>query len=338
MNKKICFFVVPIILAILLISVTITVKTIEKNNEKKVKASALKVINEVQKHYLKRLIKNDKISTINLSKDIIKYDGDQVTKGYVTILDNNDIKAEMYFDGYYIKYENNKIELKKVKEKNVKIRIPITFPIMDGEEVYFNPNTNKMCLEEDVVSSKTGTKDGCMKWYAFLDKEENDKVKLLLDHNTTAFVKWSNDENSSEPTVLLEQLAKDAENWHEDVKKNARVISAYEINEIAPTLYKWKANDLETGYYTHTGTLTPYIGDLGTNKYGWLFDNVKKCSTYGCYNEEDVTWGYWTSTPSERIFAWSICFGGSLYGKTPKTSFGSDGLRPVIEVDKSIFY
>ena len=61
--------------------------------------------------------------------------------------------------------------------------------LANGTVVYYNPVTNAKCTASQAVST-TGTKTGCMKWYAFND-EGNDTVNLLLDHNTTAKVAWA---------------------------------------------------------------------------------------------------------------------------------------------------
>ena len=66
--------------------------------------------------------------------------------------------------------------------------------------VYLDPtNLSNKCNEELALAnvnekgSPTGIKSGCMKWYAY--KDENGYYTMLLDHNTTASVAWSAQED-----------------------------------------------------------------------------------------------------------------------------------------------
>ena len=58
----------------------------------------------------------------------------------------------------------------------------------NGEVVYFNVDNGTKCTSSEAVST-TGTKSGCMKFYAFNDNG-GDTVNLILDHNTTTTVAW----------------------------------------------------------------------------------------------------------------------------------------------------
>ena len=82
----------------------------------------------------------------------------------------------------------------------------------DGEVVYYNPVTNTKCNSSEAVST-TGTKEGCMRWYAFLDDVDS-SIKLLLDHNISGKVSWANTgDNSSGPVTLLPYLKEATANW-----------------------------------------------------------------------------------------------------------------------------
>ena len=101
----------------------------------------------------------------------------------------------------------------------------------NGEIIYYNPVANKKCSKEEVVSTM-GTKDGCMKWYAFLD-DGSSKLKLILDHNTKDIVAWnSTGSNVNGAITAKEQLKSDITNWNEKVKSTARFITAEEIASI----------------------------------------------------------------------------------------------------------
>lgn len=208
----------------------------------------------------------------------------------------------------------------------------------DGTAVYFNPVTGKKCDSSESVST-TGTKEGCMKWYTILDEEGSETITLLLDHNTTATAKWANNYYDKTPDVALAQLYKDVSNWNEDVKEKARLITAEEVNKIAPMLagYTWSVEDISKYYDFHTGTKEDYEGEAGTNKYAWLFENTYKCTRYGCNVEQNDNYGYWTSSeiPNTAGGAWRVSYAGSL-GGVSRSIDESYGVRPVITISKSL--
>ena len=97
----------------------------------------------------------------------------------------------------------------------------------NGEIVYFNPETGKKCASSEAVNT-TGTKIGCMKWYAFNDREGNATVNVILDHNTTTRVAWNLTGSNSEMKEAKEALKKDTSPW----KNTARLITANEVAKI----------------------------------------------------------------------------------------------------------
>ena len=220
--------------------------------------------------------------------------------------------------------------------------------LANGTVVYYNPETNTKCTSAEAVSV-SGTKTGCMKWYAFNDKG-NDRVNLLLDHNTTATVAWVTKEdyiaaggteaeygsygnNSKGPITALKQLKNDTKAWKSSL--NPRLIETSEITTITGNR-GWTERSI--GYYFHDNTQTQYKGDAGTNKYAWLFDNTRECTTYGCNVADSSNDGYWTNN----------AYSGDSYGGARAVAFtgylGLDnvnladicGVRPVITVLKSI--
>ena len=82
----------------------------------------------------------------------------------------------------------------------------------NGEIVYFNPETGKKCASSEAVNT-TGTKIGCMKWYAFNDREGNATVNVILDHNTTTRIAWNSTGNNSEMKEVADALKKDTSPW-----------------------------------------------------------------------------------------------------------------------------
>jgi len=205
----------------------------------------------------------------------------------------------------------------------------------NGTPLLFDPVNNVKCTS--ATSSATGTNDTCMKWYAFLDSEKESKVNLILDHNTTGYIAW-NEDGGETPDTVNAKLQVDITNWNAAVKSTARLISASEVNQIAPTAegFTWTETDYTTWYYLHNGNKTEYTGAAGSNTYAWLFDNTNNCTTYGCNVADSGTFGYWTSSFDSSGRAWYVILDGGLYG-IDVSSDDHLGVRPVIEVDKSIF-
>jgi len=205
----------------------------------------------------------------------------------------------------------------------------------DGDVIYFNPVTASKCDSNTAVST-TGTKTGCMKWYTFLDDENSDTVNLLLDHNTTGYVAWNINKNAATPDTVNAQLQRDIINWNSDIKETARLISAEEVNKIAPTSqgYSWNQKDFSTWYSFHNGNRTIYNGPVGSNLYAWLFDNTLGCTTYGCNIESTGTQGYWTSSYIPGGMAWDVRTGGFM-ARVEIDNNQTNGVRPVISVNKN---
>jgi len=204
-------------------------------------------------------------------------------------------------------------------------------------ELLFNPVTGQACTKS--IGSSTGTNNGCMKWYAFLDSEESETVNLILDHNTTGNVSWNADGGET-PVTANTQLVTDVSNWNENIKNTARLITASEVQQIAPTNQNWDVNNNNTWYYLHTGTTTSYRGAAGSNTYDWLFDNTSGCVYYGCNVAASYTSGYWTSDFAVSGTAWYVSSSGSLYHSSviyDRWESSYIGIPPVITVDKKLF-
>ena len=227
----------------------------------------------------------------------------------------------------------------------------------NGEVVYFNVDNGTTCTSSEAVST-TGTKSGCMKFYAFND-DGGDTVNLLLDHNTTATVAWnSSGSNASGPNEVLTQLKTDTASWKgTETPSNytmdqstqysgakytinyngykARLITANEIATITGNT-AWNETSAIDWYYFDTKSQTQ--STTGFN-YGWLYDRTyTKCTEYGCLNNSDVEiYGYWTasSIAGDSLYAWNVSFdGGVSYDNVGDSD--SCGVRPVITISKSL--
>ena len=112
----------------------------------------------------------------------------------------------------------------------------------ENNVVYYNPVDAKLCTKSEWINNtnKNG-KLGCMRWYVY--GEEDNKRKLILDHNTSDEVAWlSADDyvkddncryevcNNQTATTLMKQLAEDTAKW----KIKADIITLEEVANLIP--------------------------------------------------------------------------------------------------------
>ena len=229
----------------------------------------------------------------------------------------------------------------------------------NGEIVYIDITTGKGCNNYNEENSKTGynglnptgNQTSCLKFYAFNDTEESDKVNLLLDHNTTGDVVWySSYNNTLGPNKLLTQLNLDTSGWNTSTPTSytsqskgytvnytkARLITAQEIAQITGKIgWDEKASSSSWYYFDTKSTSMPT-----ERNYGWLYDRTSSdCESYGCLHNSDSDSGavYWTVSavvPSSDDQAWSVTSWGALIETYVFDRF-NPGVRPVIEVSKS---
>ena len=202
----------------------------------------------------------------------------------------------------------------------------------NGEIVYFNPETGKKCASSEAVNT-TGTKIGCMKWYAFNDREGNATVNVILDHNTTTRIAWNSTGNNSEMKEVADALKKDTSPW----KNTARLITANEVAKITGYT-SWGTNITGYPWFCFDTNQQDDTNDCakaqGKSKYAWLFDYTKECTSYGCNVSDSSTWGYWTSTQYvNSIHVWFVARNGRL--DVNSASSTGHGVRPVITISKS---
>ena len=324
--------VIVILAVIALIATPAVLNVIEDSKKSAAEASARNIVGAAKTYYMQNVMDNVSTGTIDLSKNTFTYDGEQATKGSISYDNDGNAYGKMYISGYCVEVSTDgTIISSKTDESECTIDIPQVITYANGTVVYYNPVSNTKCTSSEAVST-TGTKTGCMRWYTFND-DGSDTVNLLLDHNTTAFVAWaSTGTNANGPIELKTQLESDTANWNSNI--NARIIEANEIAKI--TEYpNWDNNF----YWLHTNSSTSYKGDVGTNKYGWLFDNTNGCTTYGCNVADSNAYGYWTNTiySGDSTHAWQVFSDGALstFGGLVDTA-KRVGVRPVITVSKSI--
>ena len=218
---------------------------------------------------------------------------------------------------------------------------------------YLNPTNISAECNASNSTSTTETKTGCMKWYIFDDSGDN--YTMILDHNTTARIKW-NDSNSnvayesSNLKAAVDDLVTTS-GW----EVTPRLITADEVNTIVGGVSTWNVNDSSTWFYFEgTGTnnqTQPAYDSSNRSSYDWLYNNLSTCKTdFGCTIEDEnmyngygtatggKTWGYRTSTPvgtaGSGSSVWYVHASGSLsYSDANIPGFG---VRPVISVSKSL--
>ncbi|MCM1371357.1 MAG: hypothetical protein NC181_05695 [Clostridium sp.] len=222
------------------------------------------------------------------------------------------------------------------QENNGKVGLISEIPSKNGYTgvlriVYLDPtDLTKICTASD-VNSDIGTKTGCMKWYAYAEGATT--YTMILDHNTSAGIKWNGGANGNGMKKIVEKFKSDTKDWASEL--NARLITIDEICEITENM-SWCLSTKESSFYFDTLTLEPtYEG-----KYGWLYDRASSdCESYGCLNNatgEGSTIGYWTGDISYiNANAWNISSQGFI-----NVNYIGDaqnvGLRPIITVSKSI--
>lgn len=333
----------------------------KKDEEKElVEENVLAILDEAKLYYSKN--ENDNI--IDLTKNLIDLKDNTLTKGYVKFSSEDNFESKMYINGYCITFnsvEGIKETLKIEEEKCNIEKLYKTYK--NGTPLYFNPTTGLMCNKsesKDYVTSNyktTVTSSGCMEWYAFLDDEKSENVKLQLNHG----IAYTDDDFSNK-----------TKNWKQTVDGNStsikpRIISMEEITKIAPTKSgKFDINDENSSYYFLTGTKIGYYcysyetteqifnqRSIIGGKYAWLVNNLYMCGFGGCEKSMpiDVS-GYVTSTvvkvkcgndcyeeERDKLVdkVWVVTENGSVNLGIKEGTERWKSIRPVIEISKKVF-
>ena len=351
--------VIVILAIIALIATPIVLDIIEDSKNSSIKRSIELYADAVENSVAKAQLNGNVVP----SGKYTTTDGKTLTNGNTTIKVDYD-GAKTVCDVIISNKGNIYLESCNVSDKDVEYTYGDII-YYNGKVVYFDVTTGKSCDTYTETQSNTGTKSGCMKFYAFNDNGK-DTVNLILDHNTTAAVAWnSSGSNASGPKEVLEQLKTDTSSWVGTITPEnysidqsnqsskakytidyssykARLITAQEIAQITGNT-TWNEKTASDWYYFDTKTTTESdtckSGNTTGCKYGWLYDRTNTdCTTNGCLNNSDqTTYGYWTSTPSasRSDSAWLVFNYGSLFDDHVGND-GPAGVRPVITVSKSL--
>lgn len=341
MNKKNGFTLIELICTILLLSiivslVIITTVNIIQNSKERENAASMKLIEVAAKDYITQNendfhIKNGVIYCIDIQKLIdenllvskIKYNGEEINDKTVKVrYDSN-----TYF--YSLDEKGSCVGPTKVLANQNDTYKAI---------VYLDPTNLTNYCDSKNVTSTTGTKSGCMKWYVY--EEDSKNYTMILDHNTTATYAWLSkedyiaaggteenwessryDDSSKGPITITKKLKEDTSSW----VIPARLISADEIAHIVGAdredTIKWDSNkvfidqmknlknmDYQISWFNLNGSGNSYsstdgwqIANSEITNYFWLVENLGKYCTDGeCINEGGKVRGYWTSTPIRK--------------------------------------
>ena len=210
------------------------------------------------------------------------------------------------------------------------------FSYKNGTAIYYNPVSGTKCNASEAVST-TGTKTGCMKWYAFNDDSESSTVNMILDHNTTAGIAWNS--NNKNVAYIDSNLKSEVDKLVSESKwvDIPRLISAEEIVQITGKI-NFVSSDTTTWFYFDSNCQTKIATSTLKSRYSWLYDYTNGCTSYGCNIADTSTIGYWTSTPEgnpesgDRV--WDVSRDGYL-SRNHRANNTTLGIRPVITIPKS---
>ena len=317
--------VIVILALIALIATPIILNVINDAKKQAAKDFAYGYMDAVEKYIVSseledKSIKDGTYSVEELNKKI-SVKGSTPDNGNIEIESGSVKSYDIGIDGY----EVSNGEIKKVST---------TKSFKNGTAVYYNPVSKEKCDDYIEANSTKETKNGCMKWYVFNDKEGNATVNVILDHNTTANVAWNSTGNNSEMKEVADALKTDTKDW----KNTARLITANEIAKITghPTFDATQTGQSWFCLDTNQSDTTNWCSKAqGKSEYAWLFDYTYECTNYGCNVSDLSNWGYWISTSykGNSTSAWRVNREGSL--STDSVSYVDRGIRPVITISKS---
>ena len=193
-----------------------------------------------------------------------------------------------------------------------------------------------------------------MKWFIYSDDGTN--AKLLLDHNTTARLAFS--DSTIKANIMKEEISArlvyDTSNWDKSSSTGNDIIKIKEVSVI-------KANDVAdiTGLtsWTSTSNGSSFKGLNSPSIYAWLYNYTKNCESNSCQRQDNTSYvgykisennfieinpggmyGYWTNTErglDTSSYVWVVGNSGYLSDGTTASN-SSLGIRPVITISSSL--
>ena len=371
--------VIVILAIIALIATPIILNVIEKAKKGAAESSALGYLSAVENQVAINAVDTSKEDIVDGEYEVsaleakgVSVKGNAPTSGTVTITKGQVTACSLVIDKYTVTcLGNGKVqvggEVTNVGPTAVNPDLTKTKGLL--KIVYLDPtDLTKSCDSSNSIST-TGTKEGCMKWYAY--SESDTTYNLILDHNTTPLVAYNSERNNKEIKEAKTALENDTANW----KETARLITADEIAEVtgAKDALDWtsdkkfelspvKGTSISRFYFdgaesTDSIWHTQVATSQGASKYAWLYDNTYGCTSRGCNISDDnkheygtsgqtgYIYGYWTSTSVVGDhYAWYVFYSGGLNLNANNPAYinyyvdnpGILGVRPVITISKSI--
>ena len=280
--------VIVILAIIAIIAVPQILGVVEKARKSSAESSALGYIDAIEKQIMIDML--DTESNTSITDDVyevkdlnVSVKGQKPTEGWVNIENGEVTNYSFKIGKYYVSPQNGNMSKANATKngeinKKPKVKGPIKIEAKTGEThkgiIYLDPtDLSKYCDESNSVST-TETKTGCMKWYIFNDSGDN--YTMILDHNTTARIKW-NDSNSnvayeqSNLKAVVDDLVTTSK-W----VVTPRLITADEVNTITGKK-GFDASNASSYYYLDTLTQTKANFTSNRSKYDWLYNNLNKC-------------------------------------------------------------
>ncbi len=353
--------VILILGIIALIAIPVVNNIIEESKKGAFETTANNLVSSIEDACQIEQLKGDAItSTYTFSNGTVSpslnIKGKLPTDGTATVDSNCNVTLSVTNDRYTATKASNSEDVVVEKGNNVG---PVGNTVYaNGTAVYFNPVTGAKCTSGQAVST-LGTKTGCMKWYTFNDGgSSSDKINLILDHNTTAYVKWIASGNGSNgPVDVTAQLQTDTSGWAGVPTRTdnyaldtgtvnytinysgykARLLTVQEVATITGNTGFGVTTSNQTNYfYLDSKTTTQTVTGTNKSSYAWLYEYTLDCENVGCYNGDDGTRGYWTASSIHNYpdGSWGIRWDGSL-NYAWNNSSSDFGVRPVITIDKA---
>ena len=356
--------VVILILGIIaLIAIPTVSKIIDQSKEEAFGTTANNVVSAIEDACQLQMLKGESITTLYTFTDgvvspSLNVKGKLPTSGTATVDSNCNVTLNVTDGKFTATKTSTDDNVIVVIGDNVE-ETPTTYTVYtNGTAVYFNPVSGAECSSGEAVST-TGTKTGCMKWYAFNDNgASSNTINLILDHNTTPLVEWNSTGLSvSGPSNVMTQLASDTSSWvgvptRSDIYSvnnstatytinygvyKARLITADEIAKITGNnSFDESSTTYSNWFFFDSNNHDSVATTTGASNYDWLFDYTNGCTSAGCNIADDSNFGYWTSTAVSGVYAsaWSVGSYGGMSDNTVNNAI-KIGVRPVITILKS---
>ena len=207
--------IIVILAIIAVITIPIILNVVDNSSKGAAVDSAYGYKDAINNYYLEKLSDNTSFKldgTYTVTEDgllakgteehAIPTSGTTPSGGWVSIENNETTYFCLTMGDYSVKLKNGEVTAEKgeckfggkVITNATTEKIPATGHENVKAIVYLDPTDLTTKCDADIArnnvinGSPTGVKTGCMKWYAF--EEDANSYKMILDHNTTATVRW----------------------------------------------------------------------------------------------------------------------------------------------------